>query len=69
MLRHHPFVAEFVPRHVEKLPTLGIALMGIKHREFHHLIADRSGAAIHGPRDQAFEHGLDFTRVTKKLRA
>ena len=37
---------------------LGIALVGIKHREFDQLIADQSGAAVHGPGKQALELGV-----------
>ena len=49
-----PLVSFGVAIHDAAQP-LGIALMGIEHREFDQLIAEEPGAAIHGLGEQALE--------------
>ncbi len=55
--KHQPLVSFEIAIHDAAQP-LGIALMGIEHREFDQLIADQSGAAIHGLGEQALELGV-----------
>ena len=45
-------------RDIDAAQPLGIALLGVEHREFDQLIADQPGAAIHGLGEHALELGV-----------